>query len=702
MAKTRQPKKTAAPAEPTLEQILIRNLHIEVPESHNELERRGLATLFANLAYYGYALSAEACKRLMRLNETEANTWWSKTEPALKAITGTNRNMGDYVVYKNFPKEVLNMSLTEYWLKQILMYVGLPNEWFTEAELARIPVKEDISLKILHLALPGTSVHIAQNLANQPSRWTPDQYEAMRFLLLHEMIRCDETQIPFKENQVRYAALLFTLNEPVHFDSATDVLRFAIALSDGDVTMNTSSPFRRFRRHERRRLLAMLNGATSLQEDMARDRERWKRLVYALHPFDYRGLYPHVCEAANALYVDSFETFNSKLEHLLTAGDPAALDMLAARPGDFMRRLQHLIKLFGPQTVEVFRSVVPKLTVLQLVKTEKYLKTITRRNFRTFAPRSNWNRMQVVTNTIRIPEKLRDALLQLIADELKKRLPVLLERPVHLDPGTFDVKLPDNDAELTPYGRGTVFYMPENIMFIRTASYWQIKSTGNIWFDNGWNFFDDQWKSRGACCWDLANFNNGAAIFSGDPTNSKDLNGKACQMIDLYLDKLERTKTRYAVWSILAYNHIAFNKANDVFAALQWGENPETGKLFEPARCQLAFPLRGDSLTKYIVCVDISERKLIYLDANLNGNVRSAGSNTKVLEELMPAFWEYVNTRPTVADLFAHAEKHKDGLPVLYSDAKHTLKDKEPAYVFRPENEQSSFTPFDLSPLLNA
>lgn len=702
MAKSRHSKNTAIPAELTLEQILIRNMLIEVPESHYELERRELATLFANLGYYGYALSAEACKRLMRLSLAEAESWWNKTEPALKAITGANRNMGHYVVYKNFPKEVLLMPLVEYWLKQIMMYVGLPNQWFTEAELARIPMKEDFTLKILHLALPGSSEQIAQNLANQPSRWTPDQYEAMRYLLLHEMIRCDEKQIPYKENQVRYAALLFELNEPVHFDSATDVLRFAIALSDGDVTMSTNSPFRQFRRHERRRLLAMLNGATNLQEDMARDNERWKRLIYALHPFDYRESYPHVCEAANALYSNSIETFNSKLENLLVANDPASLDMLAARPGEFMRRLQHLLKRFGPQAVDVFRNVVPKLTVLQLVKTEKYLKTITHRNFRTFAPRSNWNRMQVVKNTIRIPEKLRTALLALIAAELRERLPVLLERPVNLDPGTLYIKLPDNDAELTPYGRGTVFHIPENITFIRTASYWQIKSKGNIWFDNGWNFFDDEWKSRGVCCWNAINFNNGAAIFSGDPTNSKDLDGKACQMIDLYLDKLQHTKTRYAVWNILAYSRISFNKADDVFAALQWGEKAETGKLFEPARCQMAFPLRGDNLTKYIVCIDIRERKLVYLDANLRGHVNTAEANCKILEELMPAFWEYVNAKPTVADLFAHAVKHKDGLHVLYSDAHHTLKDKEPAYVFRPENDQSSFTPFDISQLLNA
>ena len=61
---------------------------------------------------------------------------------------------------------------------------------------------------------------------------------------------------------------------------------------------------------------------------------------------------------------------------------------------------------------------------------------------------------------------------------------------------------------------------------MRTASYWKSGPTrGNIWYDNGWNFFDAQWQPLGVCCWNVNTFADGAAIFSGDPTNAKDLQG---------------------------------------------------------------------------------------------------------------------------------------------------------------------------------
>ncbi len=75
------------------------------------------------------------------------------------------------------------------------------------------------------------------------------------------------------------------------------------------------------------------------------------------------------------------------------------------------------------------------------------------------------------------------------------------------------------------------------------------------------------------CCWDHERFHD-AAVFSGDPTNSKDLEGRACQLLDLYPNKLVALGVRYAVWTVLCFSRITFSKAIEVHAALQWGEQP--------------------------------------------------------------------------------------------------------------------------------
>ena len=197
----------------------------------------------------------------------------------------------------------------------------------------------------------------------------------------------------------------------------------------------------------------------------------------------------------------------------------------------------------------------------------------------------------------------------------------------------------------------------------------------------------------------MPGFGHGGAVFSGDPTNKKDLQGRACQLIDLYLDVLADADVRYAVWALLCYSRKTFDDAVDVRAAMQWGEKPEGGKLFEPSRVQLSFPVRGTSLTKYIAYVDLKLRRVVYIDANLYGRVSSAAANTKVLGVLMPAFLEYVHSLPTVHDLFRGVPRGDDGMVVAYDDREIAIRG-EPAYVFRPLNQENDFTPFDLTTLL--
>jgi hypothetical protein len=94
--------------------------------------RQSLGTFVANLAAYGFAPNVDALKVLTQLNAVELGDVWRELEPSIKTITGADRKMADYVVYKNFPKEVLDMSGAQYWFSQICMYMGFPNEYFTQ------------------------------------------------------------------------------------------------------------------------------------------------------------------------------------------------------------------------------------------------------------------------------------------------------------------------------------------------------------------------------------------------------------------------------------------------------------------------------------------------------------------------------------------------------------------------------------------
>ena len=407
--------------------------------------------------------------------------------------------------------------------------------------------------------------------------------------------------------------------------------------------------------------------------------------------------------ANSALHNSELLTFNGKVEKLLASDDESVLELLKERPGEFRRRLVHVVDLFGFKAAKAFGcdGVMSALTNGQLVSIRRHLDTVNSHNFRIIPPRGNWNKLKIQEARF-VKPKIAASISKTIGEELKLRMKKI--GPKVLDESTEMIKLPSNDGEVSSYARGTAFPIPENINFIRSASYWKHKNGRNTWFDNGWNFFDSNWKARGTICWNSSpsGFKSPkAAAFSGDPCNSKTKDGQACQVIDLYLDRLETMGITYAVWNVLCYSHVPFASAEEVFASLEWGEDALKGKIFQPARAQLAFPLSGEQLTKYVCYIDIPNRKMVFMDANFNGVVSSAQGNEKMLEQHMPAFVEYLDLLPSVFDLFKDSANSKTGNGyILYSDKKVDIDDNSRAYVFKPENNSNTFHSIELNDIV--
>lgn len=686
--------------------ILLRYNHVSIPKfvgtsEASQASKEAIATVLMNLSYYGRALSQEGYRALSKLTTQGLITWWGEVETQLKIITGESRKIGDFVVYKNFPKEVLDKSSADYWIPQILMYWGFPKEFFTEEVKPRDKMDEQPKAIVLKLANDNSLGDILTSLCKSPARWKDE--ELADVLYLADWYPINLAKMGFKENMVLLATSLMQKGKDINITTATDVLRLAVGLSDGDVSLRENTKFKSFKKPVRRFLLRTLEKCNGLKDDMARRPEMFKRLIHQLHPGDYAKQFPKVCEAMSDLYKDRLETFNSQVEQLLTSGDTDVLDLLAGRPGEFRRRLVHTLNLFGNKTVKAFTddAVLAKLTTYQLVSMRSFLETVNKRQHRVFPPKGNWSKMQLGES-----RPVRAAQVRAISAALGKTIAQRLPKVGVLDDATRMIKLPNN-GEAGPYARGTVFPIPKGTDFIRTASYWSVNARSYVWFDNGWNFFSDDWKPVGACCWSnpkfpghrwdhKANDKATGAVFSGDPTIAS---GKACQMIDLYPEKLRAAGVRYAVWSILCYSGMPFNKAEDVFAAFQWGKDANKGKLFEPSRCQLAIPLTGEQLTKYVVLIDLDKNEMVYLDAGLKSSVSSAERNGPLLQKNLPPFMEYIRALPSVHDLFRDSVDEASDTQILYSDKEAELTG-ESAYVFRPENKNSKFKTVDINSLL--
>lgn len=678
----------------TTTNILLRHNYVEIPEgsTSNGASEVDIATILMNVVYYGYALSTTAYSALLKLNHEELASWWQEVEKNLKSITGDDRKIDDFVVYKNFPAEVLKKSAAEYWISQILMYWGVPNVFFTQPVAPREKMNETLRAIVLKQAKKETLNEIFSAYLNSPARWKEQEFADV--LCLAEILPIGVDKISFKENLVRLASVVIEQGKQISIVTATDVLRLAVGLSGGDVSLREKTKFISFKKPVRRFLIGLLEHCKNFSEDAARRPELWKKLLHQLHPGDYRCFCPNVCRVMDDLYHDRLVTFNSKVEGMLFGGDVEVLQLLASRPGEFRRRLVHVLDLFGDKAVEAFiaKDVLNKLTTVQVVALRSFLNSVNSRFHRVFPPKGNWNKLQI-GEARWIEERYVKQISSALGEVLKARLPKVKV----LDSDTKMIKLPNNGVT-SSFTRGTVFPIPDDVEFIRTASYWKIGRDGNVWFDNGWNFFDAEWGSLGACCWNSVKFGDGA-VFSGDPTSSNEMKGRAAQLIDLYPYKLVKQGVRYAVWNILCFSHISFDEAEDVFAALQWGKDAQKGKLFEPSRCQLAFPLTTKQMTKYICMIDLVEKKMVYLDANLHGAVTSAVANGKSLEKNMPAFMEYLNSLPSVHDLFCESVDDSGDTYIMYSDKDVSLQDV-PAYVFKPENKMNKYIPVSVNKLL--
>ena len=85
------------------------------------------------------------------------------------------------------------------------------------------------------------------------------------------------------------------------------------------------------------------------------------------------------------------------------------------------------------------------------------------------------------------------------------------------------------------------------------------------------------------------------------------------------------------------------------------------------------------------------------MDANLYGHVHSAESNGVLLSERMPAFVEYLNTLPSVFDLFESVRVGET--PILNDDTDVTIT-TESAYVFTSRNIENSYEKIEINSLI--
>ncbi|KZE71606.1 cytoplasmic protein [Paenibacillus elgii] len=685
---------------------LRRNRKVIVQPGRHVLPDKYMATALKNIEYLGFTFSKSLMEVLRTLSVEEFTAFYHQLVADLKSLLGANVNFKP--MYPNFPEQVMLLSQAELYLHAIYHYLTLD---LPEHEaLERIPLLDQVDLKIIDLGSPEQFDQTIRNLiaANgsiseqdkEDIEWVIAAYDDLGAVLPNE--------IPLKENVGFVVGVLLKYNKASldlvgkYVKTATDVLRLAVALSDGDVSLAASTKFRKFKRAERRLLLGLLDRCGNIVEDMLRYKHRWIRLGEILHPTEYQNRYARCQEAFDILRNDKpYETFGGKVELALRRKDTLlAAALLKTRAGEFARRLDHLLRLSedSAQVIDQFAEVADQAStpvLLQVMAHFSHRQEM--RELRTFFPKGNVAKAMAIPNTLPgIDPDTCEAVVDTCRRTLIRRfseLPPLGD--VYIDESLKQYLMPFSQRSaskaLRTIVRGSRVKMTEGDT-IRFFLWWKEgmvngKHTGRVDIDLSAVMYDKNWQYVEHISYTNLRSDKYKAAHSGDITSAPQ---GACEFIDLHIPSIVRYGGRFIVASLNSFTEQPYCNLPECYAGWMMRQSPKTGEVFEPstvsdkidltADTQIAIPVILDLVERTVIWTDLALKKHPYYYNNVEGNQKGMVLMGKAMTTL---------TKPTLYDLFMlHATAR--GRKVEHADEAET--------VFALDR---GVTPFDISTIMS-
>ena len=615
--------------------LLRRQLKIVVPEGSAALSLPVLATFQKNLESLGFSMSPVLAERVATLDVGHAESLHKRLLKELRVLVGAHHPLNP--MYPDFPMQVMRLSEAELYWNALLHYWGEQSQ--VGEKSPRKPLRDRPLTRVIDLGTFDDVKAIFAALARSKSPYSQeDREDVAAFMSQHRdhVAALLPDAIPSKENLAVIAAAC--LKTPCISNArldgfvrtATDVLRVAVALSGGDVSLAEATKFGSIPRATRRRLLGWLEQVPNRLEDLQRWSGRWIRLGERLHPGESAERFPQTAADFAALRAGRrADSFNSRVEAALEQRDHArAVTVLRERPGEFARRLDVLSRgdADAGAAIDAFAACADAVSTPVLLQVMTHFRHRgSPRDLRVFFPKG------LVANLFAVPDRVpplgpgaATRIVGICEDALFRRFASLSPLgSCYLDPALSRYLVPFSQRSaaksLRTIVRGSRLPLPE----CSTLRFF-------LWWRNGKSRVDVD-LSAAMYAADFGyidtlayyNLKNFGAHHSGDIVDAP--NG-ASEFIDVDLARCAAKGVRYIVMCLNNFTNQSYCDLPECYAGWMARKAPNSGEIYEPSTVVDRFDVASDTVFCLPAIFDIHAREVIWSDIALASQPRYANN----------------------------------------------------------------------------
>lgn len=679
-------------------------------ERPNKKKQILIATLLKNMESLGFAFSQKLAEKLLTHSEEKISEFYRDILPSLQKMVGAHRAYKP--MYPNFPAQVMEASdfelywnaILHYWTVFVSEVTGEPGVVYLPQydKKTREKLAEDVALKVIDLGNNKDFLSIFTDLAGSNTSLSQEDKDILAWFVENYTVQeLLPDSIPQKETLAFLVGCLIKKDQAEwllpRIKTATDVLRVAVAMSAGDVSLAKPARFRRFARKERRFLLAALENCGQITEDMLRWDERWKRLGRELRPGDYKEQYPSSFKAFDVIRNDlPFATFNSKVEESFKSGK-LDLKLLKSRPGSFARLLDRALRSEAatkPDVVKAFLSVASKVSTPVLLQVHNHFVTQLNNpsDIRTFFPKGDVAKIQVIDDN-RVPLDIKGTRpsVKKLVDGVREKLVSRFGKLRSLGKVYIDERL---KQQMVPFAmrsaakalrtiaRGSRMALPDTKV-VRFFLWWK-NGKDRVDIDLSACFYSHDWNLVSQVTY--WNLRDEGCYHSGDITTAPK---GACEFIDVDVPTLLKRGVRYVTMAINSYTTQPYCDLPECFAGWMGRNEPNSGEIFEARTVQDKVDLATDATMVVPMIFDLVERQMIWADLGLKSKagINNVHSNKKGLALMGKAITDL--RKPNLYDLFS-----------MHAEARGTLV-KSPGKAKTVFSIHEGITPFDYTKIAN-